>query len=148
MAVVPATRLSNPTTFLVYCPRLVNEKRVAEAEPTLERWAQRLSPLRQAVLHLRRNLVMDDPADDSVGFHLAKLLDEHLLGNGGNRSTQVREAQHVATEEMKQDHRFHRPSRILRASSTPRAAEVGISSLRLPSGEYPTCLCVLVIWPA
>jgi hypothetical protein len=25
---------------------------------------------------------MDDPADDSVGFHLAKLLDEHLLGNG------------------------------------------------------------------
>jgi len=56
-------------------------------EQGVERWAQRLSPLRQAVLHLRRNLVMDDPADDSVSFHLAKLLDEHLLGNGGNRST-------------------------------------------------------------
>jgi len=49
---------------------------------------------------------MDDPADDAVGFHLAKLLDEHLLGNGGNRSTELREAQHVATEEMKQDHQL------------------------------------------
>ena len=26
--------------------------------------------------------MVDDASDDSAGFHLAKLLDEHLLGNG------------------------------------------------------------------
>src|SRR5437867_10599140 len=56
-------------------------------EQGVEHRAQRLSPLRQTVLHLRRNLVMNDPADDYVDCRLAKLLDEHLLGNGGNRST-------------------------------------------------------------
>ena len=36
-------------------------------EQGVERWAQCLSPFRQAVLDLGRNLVMDDPADDPVG---------------------------------------------------------------------------------
>src|SRR6266567_7870881 len=46
---------------------------------------------------------------------------------------------------------FQRASRILRASSTPRAAEVGVSSgvsPPLPSGGHRTFLCGLVIWPA
>ncbi len=41
------------------------------------------------------------PPDDPVVFHLAKLLDEHLLGDGRDRPFQFREAQHLATEEMK-----------------------------------------------
>src|SRR6267378_5715857 len=42
---------------------------------------------------------------------------------------------------------FQRPSRILRASSTPRAAEVGVNR-SLPLGEYLTFSWVLVIWRA
>ena len=47
--------------------------------------------------------MMDDSSHDPIGFHPAKLLDEHLLRNFGNRSLQIREAEHVAVEEMKQD---------------------------------------------
>ena len=49
---------------------------------------------------------MDDSSDDPIGFHLAKLLDEHFLRNRGNRLFQLREAEHVAAEEMKQDQQF------------------------------------------
>src|ERR1700692_3776792 len=49
------------------------------------------------------NLMMDDASHDPIGFHLAKLLNEHLLRNRGNGSLQIREAEHVAVEEMKQD---------------------------------------------
>jgi hypothetical protein len=43
--------------------------------------------------------MMDDPSDDPIGSHMAKLLDEHLLRNG--RESPVPEAQHVAAEEMR-----------------------------------------------
>jgi len=35
---------------------------------------------------------------------IAKLLDEHFLRNRGNRPLEVREAEHLAAEEMKQDY--------------------------------------------
>jgi hypothetical protein len=33
----------------------------------------------QAVFHFRRDLMMDEASDDPVGFHLPKLLYQHLL---------------------------------------------------------------------
>jgi hypothetical protein len=36
--------------------------------------------------------------DNSIGLHLAKLLDKHLLGNGRDRTFQVRKAQDLAAE--------------------------------------------------
>jgi len=50
--------------------------------------------------------MMNDSSHDSIGFHLAKLLDEHLLRNRGKCAFQVREAQHFAAKEMKQDQQF------------------------------------------
>jgi len=46
---------------------------------------------------------VNDPADDAGGFQLAQLLREHLLRDARDRSFQVREAQDLAPEEMKQD---------------------------------------------
>ena len=45
-------------------------------------------------------------AGNAIGFHLAKLLDEHLLRNRRDRTFQIREAQHVSTEEVKQDNQL------------------------------------------
>jgi len=43
---------------------LISRQRSASAARAASAWPAYLSPLRQAVLHLRWNLVMDDPADD------------------------------------------------------------------------------------
>src|SRR3546814_19484760 len=48
--------------------------------------AKRLPPVREAVFHLGWHLIMDDPAHDTVFLHLAQLLDQHLLRDGGNRA--------------------------------------------------------------
>src|SRR3981081_45481 len=69
----------------------------------VQRRTQCLTPRRETVLHLGRYLGIDFTHDDAIGFHAAKLLAEHLLRNIGNGSLQVRKAQHLATEEMKQD---------------------------------------------
>jgi len=50
--------------------------------------------------------MMDDSSNDAIDLHLAKLLDEHLLGDRRNRPLQLREAKHLAAEEMKQDQQF------------------------------------------
>ena len=47
--------------------------------------------------------MVDDAPHDSTGLHLAKLLNKHLLRNGGDRPFQVREAQELSIEEMKQN---------------------------------------------
>src|SRR6266478_3815296 len=47
--------------------------------------------------------MVDDPPDHAVVFHLAKLLDQHLLGNRRNSPLQLREAQDLPAEEMEQD---------------------------------------------
>lgn len=69
----------------------------------VKRRTQSLPPLRETVFHLGRNLSVDLPRDNAVGFHLAQLLAEHLLGNGGDRALKLREAQHGAPEEVEQD---------------------------------------------
>ncbi len=45
--------------------------------------------------------MMDDSSNDAIDLHLAKLLDEHLLRDRGNHPLQLREAEHLAAEEMK-----------------------------------------------
>ena len=42
------------------------------------------------VFDLRGHLMMDDPADDPVPLHLAKLLDQHLLRDRRDRLLQLR----------------------------------------------------------
>jgi hypothetical protein len=108
-----------------------------------ECWTQSLAPIGQRVFDLGRHLRVDDPPHHPVVFHLAKLLDQHLLGNRGNRPLQLREPQDLPTEQMKRIKSFHRPSRTLNACSTFRAAVTGVYSLLFC--KYLTFLCVLAI---
>src|SRR5689334_9862327 len=97
---------SSPWQLFLAAQAVFLRHRFAQSRPFqqgIKCWTQGLTPLRQAVLNLGWNLVVDGAADDSVGFHLAKLLDEHLLGNGRDRPFQVGKAQDLAAEEMKQD---------------------------------------------
>src|SRR5258706_10177086 len=64
----------------------------------IERWAKLLSPVREAILHLWRNLVVDCSLDDAVSLQLTKLLREHLLRNCRNRAFEVGKAQNLAAE--------------------------------------------------
>ncbi len=48
--------------------------------------------------------MVNDSPDDTISLHLAKLLNEHLLRNPCDRALQVREAPHLATEEVEEDH--------------------------------------------
>src|ERR1700757_868360 len=73
-----------------------------------------LSPLQQAVqcraelLPPRRHPIVDSwwhlrvhgAFDDAVSLKLSQLLGKHLLGNAGDAFLQVREAQHLSTEEV------------------------------------------------
>src|SRR6202162_5810077 len=72
-------------------------------QQSVERRAESLTPVRETVLHLRRHLMVDDPSDHAVVFHLSKLLDQHLLGNRRNSPLQLREAQDLPAEEVEQD---------------------------------------------
>src|ERR1700739_3504842 len=47
--------------------------------------------------------MMDDPPNHAVVFHLAKLLDQHLLGNRRNSPLQLREAKDLPAEEVEKD---------------------------------------------
>src|SRR6266849_10349482 len=62
--------------------------RVARLRPGQQRiksGTQLLSPLRQAILHLRRHLMVDNPPDNAVVLQLRELLDQHLLRDRGYR---------------------------------------------------------------
>ena len=86
---------------------LLGRKPIAFSRPFqegIERWAQSLPPIRQAVLDLRRHLMVDDPPHDPVVLHLAKLLDQHLLRDRGYRPFQIGKSKHVSTEQVKEDH--------------------------------------------
>lgn len=50
--------------------------------------------------------MMDDPPDNAVPFHLAKLLDQHFLRDSRDCAFQVGKAQQLAAEKMKQDHKL------------------------------------------
>lgn len=65
--------------------------------------------------------MVNDAADDPVLLHLAKLLDQHFLGNSLDRALEIGEAQHLSTKEVKQDDELPAPidqlERILDAFS-------------------------------
>ena len=77
---------------------------------------------------------MNEPPDDSVAFHLAKLLDEHLLRNGGYCASQIGKAENLAAEQMKQNHQFPAPlenlQRVFDASGGRRRREIGVLTFR------------------
>src|ERR1700730_7609641 len=67
-------------------------ERLLEVEPPqqrVERRAQGLSPVREAVVHLGRDLVMNEAPDDAISFHLAQLLNQHFLRHGRDRAAQL-----------------------------------------------------------
>jgi hypothetical protein len=49
---------------------------------------------------------MHDPPHYAVALQLPELLGEHLLRDLGNRALEVRESEHLAAEEVKEDHQF------------------------------------------
>ena len=49
---------------------------------------------------------MHDPPHHAVALQLPELLREHLLRDGGDRALEVRESEHLAAEEMKEDHQL------------------------------------------
>ena len=53
--------------------------------------------------------MMHDTADNAVGLHLPELLDQHLLRDRRDRPFEIGEAQHLAAEQVKQDHQFPAP---------------------------------------
>ena len=50
----------------------------------VQRRAERLPPLGEAVLHFRRHLRVDLSGHDAIRLHLAQLLGEHFLGDVGD----------------------------------------------------------------
>jgi len=67
-------------------------------------WTERLPPVREAVLDLGRHLLINEAANDSIPFHLSKLLNQHLLGHRGDRAPQLGKAPDVTAEQVKQNH--------------------------------------------
>jgi NAD(P)-dependent dehydrogenase (short-subunit alcohol dehydrogenase family) len=65
-------------------------------EERIERRAERLSPIGEPIFDLRGHLVVDDPPNHAVLFHLAQLLDQHLLGDRRDRSFQIGKAQYLS----------------------------------------------------
>jgi hypothetical protein len=90
-------------------------------------------------------------------FHLAKLLDQHLLGNRRSSSLRLREAQDLAAEEMEQDEElsssFEHFERLLHILSggrsvysfplllgVPRARFASNQARNCAAGNQPRCL--------
>jgi hypothetical protein len=77
---------------------------------------------------------MDEAPHEAIGFHLTQLLGEHLLGDGGDRALQIREAPHLAAEEMKQDHQFpaplENPEHVLDAARSRRRRRIDLLTFR------------------
>jgi len=80
--------------------------RLAPRQKSVERGAKSLSPGGERILDLWRNLGMNDPSHHAVALQLPELLREHLLRDVGNRAFEVRESEHLAAEEKKEDHQF------------------------------------------
>ena len=78
-------------------------------EKRIESRAKCLTPVGQAVFDLGRDLMMNDAANDPVGFHLAKLLDQHLLRDRRDRALQLGESKHLSAKQMEKDHELPSP---------------------------------------
>jgi hypothetical protein len=73
------------------------------SQELVESRTERLSPVREAVLDLRRDFSVHSARDDAVALQLPKLLRQHLLRDARNRALEVGEAQRLAAEEMEED---------------------------------------------
>jgi hypothetical protein len=83
--------------------------RLSEFNPLqqrVERRAQGLSPVREAVVHSWRDLRMNEAPDDAIAFHLTQLLNQHLFRHGRYGTSQLGESSDLAAEQVKQDHEF------------------------------------------
>src|SRR6202040_1780967 len=72
----------------------------------VQRRTQRLTPHRETVFHLGRYFRIGLTHDDAVRLHSTKLLPKHLLRDVRNCALQIGKAQHLATEQMKEDDKF------------------------------------------
>jgi hypothetical protein len=72
-------------------------------EEFVESRTERLSPLSEVILDLRRNFSVHNARDDAVALQLPKLLGQHLLRDARNRALEVGEAQRLAAKEMEED---------------------------------------------
>jgi hypothetical protein len=69
----------------------------------VERRTERLPPLREVILDLRRDLSVHNARHDAVPLQLPKLLGQHLLRDARNRALEVGEAQRLTAKEMEED---------------------------------------------
>ena len=53
--------------------------------------------------------MVDDPPDDAIIFHLAELLDQHLLGNRGDRPLKLGETKDLPAEQMEENEELPSP---------------------------------------
>jgi hypothetical protein len=74
------------------------------SQELVESRTERLAPLREVVLDLRRDFRVHNPRDDAVSLQLPKLLGQHLLRDARNRALEVGEAQGLTAEEVEEDH--------------------------------------------
>ena len=73
------------------------------SQELVERRTERLSPLCEVILDLRRDFSVHDARDDAVFLQLPKLLGQHLLRDARNRALEVGEAQRLAAKQMEED---------------------------------------------
>jgi hypothetical protein len=95
-----------PVRLAAPCVAVVSALLLSQIGPLqdgVQRRTECLAPRRETVFHLRRYLGVDFAHDNPVSLHLTELLAEHLLRDVRNRSLQIREAQHLAPKQMKQD---------------------------------------------
>jgi hypothetical protein len=88
--------------------------------------------------------MMHEPPHDAVSFHLPQLLNEHLLGDGGNGAPQFREAPHLTAEQVKQNHQLPAALQDPQHFFDPFAADASVCFC-LPFGKNLTFVCVLAM---
>jgi hypothetical protein len=57
--------------------------------------------------------MVNDAAHDPILLHLAKLLDEHFLGNSVDGSLQIGKTQNTSAKEVKENHQLPAPLKEL-----------------------------------
>jgi hypothetical protein len=113
---------------------------LSPGQESVECWAERLPPLGEVILDLRRNLCVHDAADNAVLLQLSELLRQHLLRDAINRALQVGKAKRLAAKEMKEDHELpatfqHATEVELCMADAPRSAPLAGPSPSPPNAR-------------
>jgi hypothetical protein len=122
--------------------------RVARLGPGQQRikgGTQFLSPFRQAILDLRRHLMVDDPPDNAVALQLPELLYQHLLRDRRYRPLKIGKTNHFPPEKMEQNYQFPAALQKLESLLNTAGGGIGVCLFSLLEGEYLTFLWVLAI---